>query len=193
MLEHVQAMPTTFKVGGLPVKVERRMLILLTLVMPLILAVVARWRRPQRSLGEALVVGWLYWLVLLTPDATHIGGHAISARKAGAPMDAVYVPLGMPRTIYYNNTVPPATHMRRALGGPVASILGFVVGSLLYRLASPESLSRELSGLAVAGHGLIGAGSLLPIPGVDGATILHWWRRQRSQEHLTGEAAQIGP
>lgn len=182
MIETVRNMPATFTVGGLPVKVERRMLFLLLGIMPWVLVGLARRRRPERSFVEAVAAGWLYFLVLLTADTVHITGHAFSARKAGAPMDAVYVPVGMPRTIYYHNDFPPKVHIQRSLGGPIASTLALALSIVLYILAPAGTLFRELATLAVLGHGFIGLGSWLPIPGVDGAILLKWWRRMRREQ-----------
>jgi hypothetical protein len=182
MIKHVRNMPATFTVGDLPVKIERRMLFFMLGIVPLFMAWLARRRRPERTWMEAIAAGWLYFLVLLTADTVHITGHAISARKAGAPMDAVYVPVGMPRTIYFDNDVPPDVHIKRSLGGPIASMLALAISVALFVLAPARTLFRELAELAVLGHGFIGLGSWLPIPGVDGAILLHWWRRMRQDQ-----------
>lgn len=180
MVEYVQNMPATFTIRHLPIKVERRMLFLLLTAMPLALIWWARRRRPEQGIITSILTGWLYFLVLLTPDVVHIAGHVLSAWKAQAPMDAVYVPVGMPRTIYYDNEVPSEVHIKRSLGGPVASLLAWALSVILLSWVPAGSLVRDLAKLAVFGHGLIGLGSLLPLPGVDGAVIWYWWRQIRS-------------
>jgi hypothetical protein len=89
-------------------------------------------------------------------------------------MDVVRISQGMPRTIYYDNDVPPTDHIIRSLGGPIFNTLGMLVSFALRTLSPAGTLGRELAGDALMGHGLLLVGSLAPLPIVDGGVILKW-------------------
>jgi hypothetical protein len=129
---------------------------------------------PQRSTLETLLVGLAAMILLVTADFGHALAHIFSARLSGAPMDQVRISEGMPRTLYANNTVSPRVHRMRALGGPVFNAVGLVV-SLAARLGVAHyTVAAELAGWSALGHGLLLLGSLLPLPIVDGGTLLKW-------------------
>jgi len=131
-------------------------------------------RRPERSLGQRLLVALLGLPFPFLADVGHALAHTESAKRAGAPMDQVLLSLDMPRTLYNNNDVAPAIHRQRSLGGPIYSAASFL-GSLLWRaLSAPDSLSRELADVACLSHGFILTGALMPLPIVDGGVILKW-------------------
>jgi len=111
---------------------------------------------------------------MVVADVGHALAHSISARAAGAPMDKIQLTSGMPRTVYYDEAVPPRAHILRALGGPLFSALGLVL-SLVARSHLPrDSITREVADWSSIGHGLIFTGSLAPLPIVDGGSILKW-------------------
>jgi hypothetical protein len=135
---------------------------------------VAGLRKPERSWLQRFGVALLAMPVALFADVGHAMAHTISARLAGAPMDEVLLSSEMPRTLYQNNAVPPRTHIARATGGPIFSLTCAAI-SLLWRSLSPKgSVSRDLADASLAGHSFILIGSLVPLPMVDGGTILKW-------------------
>jgi hypothetical protein len=138
-------------------------------------------KRPDLPWPTRLGVGALATATLLLADVGHAIAHISSARRAGAPMDEILISAEMPRTLYVNNAVPPAVHRRRAIGGPIFSALGLCLSWLLRALAPPQSLLRELAEWSSRGHGLILAGSLAPLPMVDGGTILKWTLVEQGQ------------
>jgi hypothetical protein len=139
-----------------------------------LLAWVAGLRNPDRSWLQRLGVGLLAMPVALFADLGHAMAHSVSARLAGAPMDEILLSSGMPRTLYRNNAVPPQTHIRRSLGGPIFSLISFTFSLLWRRTSSPGTLSRDLADASLAGHSFILLGSLTPLPMVDGGIILKW-------------------
>ncbi len=139
-----------------------------------VLTWVAGLRNPQRSWPERLGVGLLAMPVALIADIGHAMAHTVSAKLSGAPMDEIFLSSGMPRTLYQDNTVPPRTHIRRSLGGPIFSLISFTLSLMWRRKSPPGSLSRELAEASLAGHGFILLGSLMPLPVVDGGIILKW-------------------
>jgi hypothetical protein len=127
------------------------------------------WDWPTRVL-----TGALSGFALIVADVGHALAHSISARAAGAPMDQIKLTSGMPRTVYYDDTVPPRAHILRAAGGPLFSLLGLVLSLVARSLLPRNSIAREVADWSSIGHGLIFAGSLAPLPIVDGGSILKW-------------------
>jgi hypothetical protein len=135
---------------------------------------VAGLRKPGHSWPQRLGVALLAMPFALFADIGHAMAHTISARLAGAPMDEILLSSGMPRTLYQDNAVLPRTHIRRSLGGPIFSLIGFTLSLLWRRISSRGSLSRDLAEASLAGHSFILLGSLAPLPMVDGGIILKW-------------------
>jgi hypothetical protein len=131
-------------------------------------------RQPERPWFGCLLVSLLELFLLLSADLGHALAHTVSARLAGAPTDQILVTAGMPRTIYWNDNVPPRVHRLCAVGGPLFSAAGSLASLLLRVLAGPRSLLREVADWSCLGHGVILVGSLMPLPMVDGATLLKW-------------------
>lgn len=131
-------------------------------------------RQPQWNWPVRVFTGAVSGLALIVADVGHALAHSISARAAGAPMDQINLTSGMPRTIYFDQDVPPRAHILRALGGPLYSALGLVLSLVVHSLLPRNSISREVAGWSSTGHGLIFAGSLAPLPIVDGGSILKW-------------------
>jgi hypothetical protein len=164
---------TLYCFNGVPVVAQASFwpdLILLTGL----LAWVAGRRHPKLTWLQRLGVGLLAMFVALPADVGHAMAHTISARFAGAPMDEILLSSGMPRTLYQNNDVPPQTHIRRSLGGPIFSLISSLLSLLWWRTSPPGSLSRDLAQASLAGHSMILLGSIAPVPVVDGGTILKW-------------------
>ena len=139
-----------------------------------LLAWLAGIRHPERSWPQRLAVALLAMPVATFADVGHAMAHTVSARLAGAPMDEIWLSSGMPRTLYRDNDVPPRTHIRRSLGGPIFSLLGFTLSLMWRKFSAPNSLSRDLADASLAGHSFILAGSVAPLPMVDGGIILKW-------------------
>lgn len=131
-------------------------------------------RHPGWNLIQRLLAGLLASLVATAADVGHAMAHTESARLAGAPMDKILLSSGMPRTLYNNNDVPPATHIKRASGGLVFNTLCLSVSLLWRGLSRPGSYSRDLAELSCLSQGFILGASLVPMPMVDGGTILKW-------------------
>jgi hypothetical protein len=145
-------------------------------------------RRRARSWGERLVVGGLALALTVLADLVHVFGHTVSARLAGAPMDRVVVALGIPRTLYDDNAVPPATHRRRAFGGPVANLLALLLSLLWRRATRPDSAARDLADVSCLGHGVLFFGSLVPLPIFDAGTILKWTLVEQGRSEAEADA-----
>lgn len=145
---------------------------------PFLLIAVLTWvaglRDPRRSWAQRLGVALLAAPVAMFADVGHAMAHTISARFAGAPMDEILLSSEMPRTLYRDNAVPPRTHILRALGGPIFSLIFFTLSGLWWRFSRRGSLSHDLAAASLFGHSVILTGSITPLPVVDGGTILKW-------------------
>ena len=146
--------------------------------LPILLTGLTIWtagrRHPSLSAFQRFALGLLAMPVASFADVGHAMAHTVSARLAGAPMDEILLSSGMPRTLYRDNAVPPAVHIRRALGGPIFSFANGVLSFLWWRRSRRGSVSGDLAALSLLGHGSILLASLAPLPMVDGGTILKW-------------------
>ena len=185
-------LPTLVTVGGTPVKVKPAFLVNMFGLWGLLSWLAGR-DRPERPWPVRLLAGALSTVALMGADVGHAMAHIVSARYAGAPMDEILLSEGMPRTLYHDNEVPPRVHRLRALGGPVFSVLGLLASLILRALAPRGSLVRELAGWSSLGHGFILSGSLVPLPIVDGGTLLKWTlvEQGRTEEEADGAIRQI--
>jgi hypothetical protein len=103
--------------------------------------------------------------------------------------DEILISPEMPRTLYDDNDLPPNTHRLRALGGPIFSIWGLATSLLLRAIAPRGSLAEELAGWSSLGHGFILGGSLLPMPIVDGGSLLKWTLVARGRTEAQADLA----
>jgi hypothetical protein len=89
-------------------------------------------------LGESILLGLIATLLHWTSGLLHHLGHFLASRTTGYPMTGLQ--LGMigilARDLYPadESELPPATHIRRALGGPIVSALLSVIFFLLLPL-----------------------------------------------------------
>jgi len=128
-------------------------------------------------LGGLLLVA-LHWGSILT----HHLGHAIAARRTGYPMTGVQLWGLLGRSLYpaAEPALPGQVHIRRALGGPIAStLLGLAAAVLTFLLRPAAGLIWWLALFVTLDNLVIlGPGAFLPLGFTDGSTILHWWGRR---------------
>jgi hypothetical protein len=60
------------------------------------------------------------------------------------------------------------------MGGPIFNVLGLLLSAVISAVASGNPLVRELAAWSAAGHGFILLAALLPLPMVDGGTLVKW-------------------
>jgi hypothetical protein len=137
--------------------------------------------RPGRGIWRGSLVALVTTIVLMGVEWGHALAHIFSARYAGAPMDEIRLSGGMPRTLYWNNDVSPDVHRIRAMGGPLFNLLGLLVSVVTHWAASRNSVVGEVAGYSVVGHALLFIMSLLPLPMVDGGTLMKWTLVARGQ------------
>lgn len=128
-------------------------------------------------LMAALLATLGYYLCL----AIHHTGHYLAGLYAGYPFERLHLYWAIARDVYPPNEPPLAAniHLRRALGGPAASILA-ALACLLLALISPGGILRFvfLSGLW-ANLLIFTLGALIPAFGLDGDVIRRYWPQRR--------------
>lgn len=136
----------------------------------------------RAPLREAVVAGFLAVVLHWLSDLVHHLGHAWAARRTGHGMTGVrfYWVLGTSLYPLGEPPLPARVHIRRALGGPVASALLTLLAGLLVLALWP--LGGALWWIAVfffADNLLVYTlGALLPLGFTDGSTLLEWWPRR---------------
>jgi Zn-dependent protease len=74
--------------------------------------------------------------------------------------------------------LPASVHIRRALGGPVLSLIVTFVSSILLFLLPPGTILWWLALYFIADNLLVFTlGALLPLGFTDGTTLLRWLRK----------------
>jgi hypothetical protein len=163
----------TIQVFKTPIKI--RFVVLVNIIaLWAVASLIGHYYHPERNLIVSIIIGFFAMLLLLIADVGHAVGHILSARRTGAPMQEILVSSGMPRTIYSDTDISPSAHIMRALGGPVFSAIGLLLSLVTVALASSIPIAYELALWSTVGHGFIFVGCLLPLPIVDGGSILKW-------------------
>jgi hypothetical protein len=133
---------------------------------------------------QGLVITLLHWL----SDLLHQFGHAIAARSTGYPMSGLRLWFLLSSGLYPLDEpeLPASTHVRRALGGPIMSLIVTVITGviawLLYNTGSPYTwiaVFVVLDNLLV-----LTLGALLPLSFTDGGTLLRLWRARKAPPAL---------
>jgi Zn-dependent protease len=131
------------------------------------------------AIALGLAAALLHWL----SETWHQLGHAWAARRTGHPMTGVRF-WGVLSTSVYpadEGPLPARMHVRRALGGPAASLLlTLVAGGIALAL---RETSVDLRALALffflENLFVFTLQALVPLGFNDGATLWHWLRAAR--------------
>jgi hypothetical protein len=152
-----------------------------TALLAVIFAILGRYAFRQGIAG-ALIGGLGLALLHWVSELVHNLGHSAAARRTGHPMTGsrlgFLLVLG---TSLYPPDEPellPSVHIRRALGGPVASaLLSVVIGVMAVTLANSSvgwvALVWFLDNLLI-----FTVGAFVPVGFNDGSTLIHWMRRR---------------
>jgi hypothetical protein len=132
--------------------------------------------RPGALFGALVAVVLDAFVILF-----HGLGHAWMAKRAGWPMTGINFWGLFGTTIYPPDEpeLPPSVHLRRAVGGPIASfLLGLLTGVPALWLAPKKGLARLLVLFWMGDtFGMRGIGALGPVSFSDGPTIRYWGKR----------------
>jgi hypothetical protein len=129
--------------------------------------------------GSALLFGLLCTALHWISELFHQLGHAYAARRTGYPMRGVLAWFILSQSLYPSDepALPGRVHIRRALGGPGASLLFGCLTGLLALLVYPANdfVGWVLIVIMLDNLLVLGLGALLPLGFTDGSTLLAWW------------------
>ena len=133
--------------------------------------------KPEHALIGGFLATLLHWL----GELWHHLGHAQAAKQTGYPMSGVCAVGPLAASLYPPGepTLPGSLHIKRALGGPIAS------GMLALVMMGLTVAARPLGGVPLMAASLsffenlfiFSLGAFLPLGFTDGSTILHYWNR----------------
>lgn len=152
-----------------------------TLALWLVLTGLAWWLLPL-SIAAILLAGLLFTLLHWVSEFTHQLGHATVARRLGYPMERVRMWYVLAAGLYPKDEppLPAEIHIRRALGGPVTSLILSVVGVVLVGLTRPSGNFLYYLALffTLENFFIFFLGAFLPLGFTDGSTLLEWWPKR---------------
>jgi hypothetical protein len=170
------------RIGGFRVSADSSALV----GAPLLWAVLAAGVRAMgvpwgRAVRVGLVTSGVHW----ASELWHQGGHALAARSAGYPMTGLRFWTILSASVYPADepALPARIHIRRALGGPLASALLTVAMGLLWR-ATPRTQHRRhaLARFAFWENLIVFTlGALVPLGFNDGSSLRHWWPKRSAE------------
>lgn len=137
----------------------------------------------QWSIGQAAGLALLGIVMHWAGEFVHQLGHALAAARAGYPMAGVrFGVLALLSASLYppdEPALPGRIHIRRALGGPLLSLLlALVIGGLWLALRERSPLAHGVLLAAALENALVfGLGALVPLGFNDGSTLVRWWGR----------------
>ena len=186
-------MNQSFRLGtwfGLKMSITPLSVLSYLAVVPLAAGVAGWWG--ALSVSDALSVGAVSVVIMFVCENLHQWGHSRAARRTGYPMIGVHhfslfsaclYPLDEPH-------LPPAIHIRRALGGFWINLLiGLLLGAAALSLWPQGGVAGWVTAIsAIWNFFVLGLGALLPIdiPGVftiDGGTIWRYLREGKRLQH----------
>ena len=132
------------------------------------------------SIIEAVALGLIGIVLHWVADISHQLGHARAARATGHPMVGIRLWGLLSSSIYPPDEppLPPQVHIRRALGGPILSLILAVISGLLVLVLPANSLFWLLALFFAAENFLVFTlGSFLPLGFTDGSTLLRNLRK----------------
>ena len=136
------------------------------------------------NFGQALVAGLICVILHWISEFVHQLGHAWLARRTGYPMIGIRfgTHILFATALYPPDepTLPAATHLQRAFGGPVASGAMTVIAFIVLLVVQPSSALWHFVAWFFFLENLLvfTLQALIPLGFNDGSTILHYWRQR---------------
>jgi hypothetical protein len=131
--------------------------------------------------GQAIVGGLLAALLHWVSEFVHHLGHAWASQQTGYPMAGIRFGKGLVLAVSLyppdERPLPATIHIRRALGGPVASLLlSLVAGLIAWMLYRAGGVLWWMAVFVCLENLLVlTIGALVPLGFTDGSTLLIWW------------------
>lgn len=134
------------------------------------------------SLTESLIGGFLATLIHYILDTLHHFGHYLAGKRVGYPMKGVRFWWVLGQSIYPSDEpdLPARTHIQRALGGPIFSgLIALIAGIITWLLMPSGGLPYWLALFAfLESIFIFSLGAFIPLPILDGGTLLHYWGKR---------------
>ena len=134
------------------------------------------------AVAAALAAVLLHWF----SELWHQYGHARAARRTGYPMTGVRLWLLLGTSLYPEDEpeLPAEIHIRRALGGPVASFALSLFSAVVALVLQPAGGAVFYVALfwLVENVFVFTIGAFIPLGFNDGSTLLYWWPRRASHD-----------
>lgn len=150
------------------------------LLLWLIFSLIA-WLALDLGGGTAVLTGLIATFLHFFGELWHQLGHAWAARRTGWPMSGVMFVWVLAASLYPRDEpeLPARIHIRRALGGPMASFLLAVVMGLVVWAIRPFGGAIWYLALFFFLDNLLvfTLGAFLPLGFTDGSTLLRYWPR----------------
>ena len=146
-----------------------------------VLAVLLLRLPPLVAIVAALAAVILHWF----SEIWHQYGHARAARRTGYPMTGIRLWFLLGTSLYPTDEpeLPAKIHIRRALGGPLASFVLSLASAVIALALWPAdgvlfyvALFWLLENVFV-----FTIGAFIPLGFNDGSTLLYWWPRRTSR------------
>lgn len=138
------------------------------------------------TLMTAILSGLVSTLLHWDSAIWHQIGHSIAARRTGYPMKGMTM-WGLMGASHYPEDEPELQadiHIRRALGGPKASLMVSFVSGLAALALRPVGGAVWMVTVFwfLDNFFVFTIGSLLPLGFTDGSTLLEWWPRRENKD-----------
>jgi hypothetical protein len=132
------------------------------------------------ALITGLIVVMLHWMIALQ----HHYGHVVAGQQMGYPMSRIVCWMLLPNDRYPPNepSLPASVHRRRAIGGPIASLILSIITGII-ALVFYFGVGGVLGGLAIFAFLdafiIMFLGGFVPLHFIgletDGSTFLKYW------------------
>lgn len=136
----------------------------------------------ELTIWSAVLAGLVSMLLHWDSAIWHQLGHTWAARQTGYPMKGITLVgiLGVSRYPRDESELPAEIHIRRALGGPAASVMVSLVSGFAALALRPVGGAIWMVTVFwfLDNLFLFTIGSLLPLGFTDGSTLLYWWPRR---------------
>lgn len=130
---------------------------------------------PTDETGRRAAIGVGYGALTLAAVLLHSVGHIVSGHAAGARMHANLITATVPVNLYHEDaTLTRRIHLSRALGGPFASLVLGLLSLGAARVVPGGGFFAWFAAMSL----FIGVMTLVPLPTLDGWTILRELRRR---------------
>ena len=130
-------------------------------------------------IGTAIVGGLSAAVLHYVSETLHQLGHALAAKRTGYPMTGIRFWFVLSTSIYPSDepSLPGRIHIRRALGGPIVSVLVGVIAGVIAAVTT-GLIGWIIAFVAFDNLVVLGLGAFLPLGFTDGSTILTWWGKR---------------